>query len=222
MPTLRSDAVQALCAHPEERLRAVLSDAGVTAPERSTSRELSQILVDSLWWHYTTPLGYALDRVTLDQIVNHVAKRCQLNLPEGDAWSRARALALALAPGDDAVQLRDLHPTQQQRLRGSWLPASALGTGAASAAGARAVGKRVLHLTGGRVGRIAPFVPYVGPWFKTARKGAAVAATLGGPAAVALGALALNDALGTRYDRLLPLLLGLGRLGPGAHEAVVL
>ena len=219
MSTPRPEVLRALSAHPASVLRPAAREAGLVADSRATAEELAHQLTAELWWHYTTPLGYAMDRGTLDEIVDHIATRCRITLPDGNAWERANALVDAIAPRQSSTQFDDLHPAHRQRLQSSWISSTALGGGAAGALGIRAAGKGVLRFTGGSLGRLAPYVPYVGPWVRTARRGAGLAAAAGGPAAVALGALAVNDAFGTRYERLIPPLLAIARLGPGAVDA---
>ena len=88
--------------------------------------------------------------------------------------------------------------------------------GATGSVGAWAVGSGISALARTRLGAILPYIPRIGPWVRRAYTGGAIAATVGAPAAVALSVLAANQAMGTNYHRVVPLLLGIGALGPGA------
>jgi hypothetical protein len=225
MPEIgRAEVAAVLAHHDPAALRAVLDAAGVRAFGASTPEALAARIADALWWHATSPIGLALRAPDLDRIVDQVAERMGVlsALPIGDAWERARALTAALvtlADGRSGVSLDDLSAGHRQRLGRSWLPRLGLATGSAGSLGTAWAGKAVLRWTAGPIGRLIPYLPTVGPWFVAARKGAGLAAALGGPAGVGLGLLALNDALGPDYRALVPLLLGVGALAPAGAEA---
>lgn len=223
MPTTREDVVHALAAHRADVLRGVLEAAKVSTWGAETSRDLAKRIVDALWWHYSTPLGYVARTTTLDQIVDHVASRLKIDgaLHQADAWERLSTMTAMLVAASGPVALEDLDPERRKRMRGSWLPTGAFGTGAAGSFGARWVGLKIVQLGKSPIGRWLPLIPYVGPWFSLIRKGGGVAAMLGGPVGIALSLLAVNDALGVNYDKLVPLLLGVGALGPGAQDVEV-
>jgi hypothetical protein len=221
-PITRQDVVDALAAHPAEALRAVLEEARIEAGTEDVPRVLAERIAKALWWHYSTPLGYALDRTTLDQIVDHVANKLRLAgaLPEADAWTRLDAMTSHLVEQAGPVALEDLDPKVRSRMMPSWKRTIGFAGGAGGSFGAFAVGRGIVAISRTSIGRILPFIPRIGPWVGRAYRGGALAAAVGGPAGIALSLLAANNALGTNYHRLVPLLLGVGYLGPGAVDAV--
>jgi hypothetical protein len=76
----------------------------------------------------------------------------------------------------------------------------------------------VVDFAKGPIGRWVPYIPHVGPWFVAIRKASAVTAVVGTPLAVAFGVLAVNQALGRRWGRVLPLLLSIGALRAHARS----
>lgn len=226
MAVRRSEVVAALSVHDAQGLTAILDAAAVSLRGAQTSPELAQRITDALWWHYSTPLGYLTERASLDEIVDHVARRLGVReLPEGDAWARLRAMTVALARTtasqialDEAsgVSLDQLDDRVRQRLDGSWMPTAMPATGGAVAYSAGAVGKVFVRWSNTPIGRLLPLIPKVGPVFRGVRGAAGVAALVGTPVAVGLSVVALNNSLGSSYRKLVPLLLGIGALGPTA------
>lgn len=218
MPVRKQDVADALAIYEAEPLFAVLDAAGISARGAESPRELAERTADALWWNYCTPFGYVADRVTLDEIVAHVARR--LDVAEasdaGDAWETLAALTRALGDRVGPVSLHDLDPKIRARLETAWFPTAAGAGGATAALGARELGRAIVWLGRTPVGRLLPLIPTVGPIWRGVRGTGAVAAAVGGPLAVALAVVSLNQALGTNYQRLVPLLLGVGALGPRA------
>ena len=85
---------------------------------------------------------------------------------------------------------------------------------AASSLAAGWTANRILDLFKGPLGRLLPLLPVVGPWMGTIRWGAGAVSIVSGPLGIALSVASLNTALGSNYNKLLPLLLGVGALGP--------
>jgi hypothetical protein len=216
MAISRSDVVAALSRRDAADLLAVLELARAPARGAVGSAALAERVAAALWWSYATPLGLVARSVALDEIVDHVARRLGLaaELPVGDAWARLHALTARLELRSRGVALEDLDPAVRARLGRSWWPTAGLATGSAGSAAAMAGGRAIRWASGTLVGRVLPYVPRVGPWVRGAYRVGGVAAALGGPVALALAVLAANDALGTNYHRLVPLLLGVGSLGP--------
>jgi hypothetical protein len=224
-PVRRADVVATLATQPPAALRAILEAAG-HVPESPNADALAAQVATALWWAYATPLGYALGQVTLDDIVYHVARKLGVaGIPEhGDAWDQVRALTRILAtttgsaasasPDQPGVGLDDLTATDRARLSPSWLPTAFAASGAATSLAAGAVGRGIVWVGATPIGKLLPYVPTVGPWWKTARTVAGAAAMVGSPLAIGLSVVALNQALGTNYRSLVPLLLGVGALGP--------
>lgn len=215
----RSELELALAQHPPEALRAILVAAGAGEGESNTSEALARRVSRKLWWSYCTPLGYAADRTALEDIVQHVAERLNVahrvdrNAPvwdQLDALTRALVPELPEAPG---ITMDDVRPASRRHLRPSWKRALALGGGAGGAWGARAASGVVLGFLDGPLGRLLPLLPPVAPWVRTVQGGASAVRAVSGPLGLALAILSANQALGTRYERLLPLLLGVGALG---------
>lgn len=221
-PITRQDVVDALAAHPAASLRAVLEEARIEAGTEDVPRVLAERVGKALWWHYCTPLGYALDWTTFDQIVDHVAQKLRLAgaLPEADPWARLDAMTAILVEKAGPVALEDIEPKARARMVPSWKRTIGYAGGAGSSFGAMAVGKGIVAISRTPIGGLLPYIPQVGPWIRRAYRGGAVAAAIGGPAGVALSILAANNALGTNYQRLVPLLLGVGFLGPSTVDAV--
>ena len=215
----RSDVHLALADHPPEALRAILLAAKVGDGGHESAEALADRVARKLWWSFCTPLGYAMDRTTLEQIVEHVAKR--LNVAHrvdsrADVWGQLEGLTSALVPevpDTPGITMDDVGPAARRHLRPSWKRALALGGGAGSAWGARTASGVVLGFLDGPLGRILPLLPPVAPWVRTVYGGASAVRVVSGPLGVALAVLSANQALGTRYERLLPLLLGVGALG---------
>lgn len=214
MPTTRADVIAVLAACEPQELRLVLQAVDRAAPPQAPPRELAERIVRTLWWAYCTPAGFVIDRQNLDDLVSAAARR--LKVPEAlgddDAWVRLDRLTRALATRVGPVRFDDLPPDTQARARGSMFPSLAFAGGSLSSYGAGAGARAFLGFAKGPIGRWIPYVPQVGPWFVAIRKASGVAAVVGTPLSIALGALALNQALSTRWRDVLPLLLSIGAL----------
>jgi hypothetical protein len=220
MPVTRQDVIDVLATCDARELRLVLEAAAVPARGAESPRELAERVANALWWHWCTPAGYAIDKTSLDSIVGRVAKRLKVRDQVGgaDAWERLSALNGALATSIGPVRFDELRADQQARARGSIFPSVAWGSGAAGSYGAGAAGRLFLRFAGTPIGRLLPWVPQLAPWFSAIKKGSAIAAVVGTPLSVALGVLAVHQSLGTRWRKVLPLLLSIGALG--AHQRV--
>lgn len=222
MTTTRADVEAALAIHEPEALRAVLEAAGVRVGDATSARELAGRVAQSLWWSYATPLGYYTDRVTLEEIVDHTARRlgAEASLAGGDVWERLERLTQALVRQvrDRGVRLADLDPSLRARLWPDVFPAAAYGTAATGAFGTRWASARVIRFLDGPIGRLLPLLPPLAPWVGAIRTGVGALHLVTGPLGVALAVLSFNEALGARYRTLVPLLLGVGALGPRRVE----
>jgi hypothetical protein len=224
MPTNRQQVIDVLAARHPTDLRAILEFARVPVGTAKTPRELASRIAAQLWWTYATPLGLAARTITLDEIVDHTAKRLRVQgaLPaDSSAWDRLAFMSTLLVPESGRASLESLDPATRDRLVRSWWPTLGMAAGAGGGFGALGAGKGVLWLAGTRVGRLLPYIPNVGSWVGRAYKAGGVAAALGGPVGIALSLLTANDALGANYPRLVPLLLGVGALGPVHVEDAV-
>jgi len=222
MPVTRQDVVDALAAHPADSLRAVLEEARFDAgQEAESARDLAERIAKGLWWTYGTPLGYLAGRTTLDDIVDQVARKLKIDgaLAGLDAWERLDSLTGLVVRKHGPQALEDLDPQVRARLTPHWKRTAAFASGATGSAGAWVVGSGISAVAGTRIGALLPYIPRIGPWIRRAYTGGAIAATVGGPAAVVLAVLAANQAMGTNYHRVVPLLLGVGALGRGSVEA---
>jgi hypothetical protein len=223
MPTTRADLEATLAVHDPEALRLILHASGVDPRGATTAHELAARIADALWWHYSTPLGYLTERASFEDIVGHVAGRLQVSHAldeDAGVWEQTEQLTLALVHSlpDDGISVDDLDPALQARLRPAWGPALGFGTGASSSFAARWGSSKVLALLKSPIGRLLPLLPYVGPWVGVIRTGASAIHVVTGPLGVALGVLTLNSSLGSNYRRLVPLVLGVGALGPRAVD----
>lgn len=226
MIVTHSQVRDTLAAHDPAALRAILVAAGITVRGEPSGASLAKRIADALWWYYCTPLGYLSDRATLDDIVAHAARRVGQahRVTAADPWQASRQLAGALL--DDlarqGVSLDDLDESTRKRIRRSWLPSLSLGSTAATAGGAFWTSGRVLGFLGGPIGRVLPWIPPLMPYVEGVRRGASAVRIVSGPLGVALTALSINQALGADDRKLIPLVLGVGALGPApvsdAHE----
>ena len=219
MSTTRAQVESSLAVQDAGALRLILEAAEVSPRGAEGSAELAARLTDALWWNYCTPLGYTVDRVGLEEMVAHVAKKLLVDhavQAEDDAWVQLRHLTVALLQElpDGGVGLADLDEATQARIWPSWMPTVALGSGATGSVGTWWASRRVVAFFKGPVGRYLPLLPVVGPYLGAIRTGAGVVGVVTGPLSVALSILTVNQALGTNYKRLVPLLLGIGALGP--------
>ncbi len=223
MPVSRQDVIDLLATCPSGELRLLLEACDLPARDDDAPRALAERAATALWWHWTTPLGYALDRTTLDDIVTGVARRLRVKAAAGagDPWARLDVLSAALLDrvGDGGPVAFDALPADAQaRARGSIFPTLAWSAGSAGSYGIGAGARVVVTFANGPIGRWIPLIPNVGPWFVALRKASGVAAVVGTPLAIAFGVLAVNQALGRRWARVLPLLLSIGALQ--AHRRV--
>lgn len=220
MPVTRTDVADSLATCDESALFAVLDAAGLDAGESLSPRELAERLADAIWWNYSTPIGYVGRKAPLEEIVAHVAKKLKVHgaLGTGDAWEQLRRLTEVLGLRLGPVSIEELTESERKALKKSLKGPTALAAGGGTSFAAGVAGKGILKLAATPIGRLIPYIPTVGPAFRTITKGAGVAATVGNPLAIALGVLAANSALGANYQRLVPLLLGAGALGRGPIE----
>lgn len=220
MVTSREDLHATLAVHDPDALRLILLAAEVDPAGATTSADLASRIAEAIWWNFCTPLGYYADRTSLEQIVGHVARKLQVSdrVPEAaPVWSRLDAMTRALVPQAEAargVAASDLDASTQDRLGRSWMPTVGYGSGAVSSLGARWTSAQLIKLLDGPLGRLLPFLPVVGRWFSTIRWGAGAVKLVTGPLGIALSVASLNSTLGANYRRLVPLLLGVGALGP--------
>ena len=129
---------------------------------------------------------------------------------DGDTWLRLASLTDALVPGDRPVSLDALDPETVRRLRRSaW--GQVLGwTGVGASAASRWAAVRTLGLLQGPIFQMLRLLPTVGPVLVKAKGAAGAVAAVSGPVGIALALASLNASLGARYDRALPLLVGVG------------
>lgn len=223
MPTTRAHVQATLAVHDPAALRAILDAARVSPRGAETSSELAARITDALWWYYATPLGYVADRITFEDIVAHVARRLRAEAclqASGDVWDQLQALTHTLVGQIQAagVTLEDMNPKARAYVRPDWMPTIALGTSATGSFGSRWASGQVVRFLDGPIGRLLPLLPPLAPYVKAIRTGAGAVHFVSGPLGVALSVLTLNQALGSNYHRLVPLLLGVGALGAVSVE----
>jgi hypothetical protein len=201
-----------------DALRAILEASGVTIRGGTTAPELAHRVADALWWNYCTPLGYVVERTTLEDMVAHVGRRLGATeaLATGDVWEQLRNLTRALVRDLEgrAVELEDIDQKARSRIWPAWKRPLAFGTTAGGSFAARWGATQALGFLNGPIGRWLPYLPPLAPYVGGVKTGFTVVRALSGPLGVAFAVLAVNDSLGTNYQRLLPLLLGVGALGP--------
>ena len=192
-------------------LRAVLEASDVSWREQDDAPELARRLVDALWWRTHTPAGKAIMADSLDKIVDRYGKRLELDLAAGDVWGRLQELTTATVPSsDDPLRLDSLDDETRARLKRPIWGRLASATGSGSAMGAGWLARRVLQGMAAPIWAVLAKLPYVGPAVIAVRSGAGTILAVSGPLGIGLALLTLNSALGARYDRALPLLVGAG------------
>ncbi len=218
MTTTRDDVRAALSLQDPEALRAILIAAKIGEGSSSAPTDLAERITRAIWWHSSTPLGYAAGRSSLEDIVQRVARRLDVHhrvLASGDAWTQLPQLTRALVstlPEAPGIALSDMDSSMRERIHPHWKRAVAFGGGAGSSFGARVASRAVLGFFEGPIGRLLPLVPPLAPYVRTIQAGAGAVNAVAGPLGIALAVLSLNQALGPSYGKLLPLLLGIGAL----------
>lgn len=223
MPVSKHEVEATLAVHDPEALLAILEAADVSPRGAITADALAHRITDALWWNYSTPMGYVSGTITFDQIVDFVTQRLQMQatVPDGNPWWRLEQLTAALALGcleKAGVALDDLDPKSRERIVPRWWPTAALGTSATGSLGARWGSGKLLAFLKGPIGRLLPLIPPIAPYYHAIRTATAAVNIVAGPLAVGLAVLTLNESLGTNERRLVPLLLGVGALGPDPIE----
>lgn len=220
MPVTRTDVADSLAVREPSELLAVLESAGVDPRSASTPRELAERVADAIWWNYSTPVGYLGRDAPLEEIVAHVAGKLRVQgaLGDGDGWEQIGRLTELLGLSLGTMSMDELTEGERKRLRRSLRRPAAMAAGGGSSYAAGMAGRGILKLAATPIGKLIPYIPHVGPAFRTITRGAGVVATVGTPLAIAMGVLAANTALGANYQRLVPLLLGAGALGQGPMQ----
>lgn len=219
MPTTRDDVRAALAVHDPAALRAILLAAKVRDGGDVDAAKLADRIAKAIWWHATTPIGYAAGRASLEDITQHVARRLDVQhrvAATSDAWAQLGQLTRALVstlPDSPGIALSDVDSGMRERMKPHWKRAVAFGGGAGGSFGARAASGALLGFLKGPVGRWLPLFPPLAPYVRSVQAGAGAVHAITGPLGVALAVLSLNQALGPSYGKLLPLLLGVGALG---------
>lgn len=225
MTTDRDALVDHLAVHGASDLEAVIEAAGVARRGAESPRELAERLVDAVWWNATTPLGYVTDRSSFEDIVDDVVVRLGMEhtVANGTVWRRLESLTgmLALDLDQRGVGLDDLDSATRAKLMPTFWPQLLGISGSAGALSAGRLAANLLKWTGGPVGRLLPYVPYIGPWVKVIRAGSRGISVVAGPLGVALAVVSINQSLGANYHRLVPLILGIGALGAAPVEEAV-
>jgi hypothetical protein len=227
MATTRDQLESALSIHDADALRLVLTASDVDPRDAKTPAELAARIADAIWWNYATPLGYLSDRVTFEEVVRHLARRLKVDDridPDAPVWSQVRAMTEVLVAEYpvDGISVDTLDASTRDRLSPSWTAPLGWGTGASGSLATRWGSGKVLALLKTPIGRLLPLLPVVGPWVGLVKTGLGAVHMVTGPLGLAMTVLSFNSALGTNYHRLVPLVLGVGALGPQpVHDANV-
>lgn len=209
MSMTRQEIQEQLATRDPRQLERVLDVAEVWFPEGADVQELSRRLVDALWWRTHTPLGQTLLPNSLDDIVDLYARRLSLDLGEGDVWRRLERLAHHLMPSDRILSVDELPPEARAKLeKRVWLDLVGV-SAAGTSVGARWMARTLLSWTSGPLWDLIKLIPRIGPTLGVIRVGAGRVAAVSGPLGITVALLTLNHSLGPRYDRALPLLLGI-------------
>ncbi len=193
-------------------LRTVLEAAGVSAPDSDGASELAERWVNALHRRAHTPLGGLLRQTRLASVVDELADRVNVKLPEGTAWSRIAALTDALIPRDRPFVLGELPAEVRAKLKRPIWGRLAGASLAGSSLATRYLAGKLLGLTAGPAWRLLLLVPKLGPGMLAAKGAVATAFALSGPFAIGLALLVVNASFGPQLARVLPLVLGIGLL----------
>lgn len=226
MATTREQLERTLAVHDAKALRLILEASDVDPRDAEAPADLAKRLADAIWWNYCTPLGYLAERATLEEIVRHVARRLKVDDrvdPDVPVFDQISALTKALVAEipEDGVSLEALDETARARLGPAWAAALGWGTGTTGSFAARWASGHVVALLKTPVGRLLPLIPGIGPWVGAIKTGATAIHAVSGPLGLAMAVLTLNSSLGTNYQRLVPLVLGVGALGARPVEDAV-
>jgi hypothetical protein len=228
MATSREALERTLAVHDPAALRLILEASDVSPRDAETPADLAKRVADAIWWNYSTPIGYLAERGSFEDVVRHLARRLGVDHrvdPDTDVWEQVRTLTEALVAElpVDGISIETLDPSTRARLSPSWMGALGFGSGATGSFAARWGAGHVVALLKTPIGRLLPLIPYVGPWVGAIKVGASAIHVVSGPLGVAMLVLSVNSSLGTNYARLVPLVLGVGALGPAPiDDAVVI
>ena len=227
MATSREALERTLAVHDAAALRLILEASDVSPRDAESPTDLAKRIADAIWWNYSTPIGYLAERATFEDVVRHLARRLGVDDrvdPDLDVWQQVAALTRAMVAElpVDGISIETLDESTRQRLSPSWLGAVGWGGGATGSFAARWTTGHLVALLKTPIGRLLPLIPYVGPWVGVVKAGASAVHLVSGPLGVAMMVLSVNSSLGANYARLVPLVLGVGALGPKpVEEAVV-
>jgi hypothetical protein len=221
MAITRDQLEATLAVHDADALRLILHASDVDPRGAETPAALAARIADAIWWNYCTPLGYITERTSFEDIVRHLARKLQVSDrvdPDVPVWDQVSALTQALVAQlpPEGISIESLDEGTRARLFPSWTAPLGWGSGATSSFATRWGTGKVLALLKTPIGRLLPLLPVVGPWIGAVRAGISTVYFVTGPLGVALAVLSVNSALGTNYTRLVPLVLGVGALGPQA------
>ncbi len=219
MPIVRADIEATLSRVDADALRVVLEAAEVNPRGAVTSRELAERIADALWWHYTSPVGYLADQTTLEDIVQHVARKLGVQpsvSTSDDGWAQLSQLTRAMFRSlpSDGVSLLDFDEVTRSKIEPSWMPTIGFGVGSGGSIGTAWASGRALGFLKGPIGRLLPLIPPLAPYYKLVVSGLGAVQIVAWPLGLAFAVLSANSALGANERKLVPLLLGVGALGP--------
>jgi len=227
MATTRDQLEATLAVQDADALRLILAASQVDDRGARTPAELAARIADAIWWNYSSPLGYLAERASFEEIVRHLARKLQVDDrvdPDQSVWEQVGALTGALVADvpADGISTASLDETTRGRMSPSWWAPIGWGSTASSSFVTRWGSGKVLALLKTPIGRLLPLLPVVGPWVGAIRAGIGAVYLVSGPLGIALTVLSMNSALSTNYQRLVPLVLGVGALGPQpVHDAEV-
>jgi len=219
MPIVRADIEATLCRVDADTLRLVLEAAEISPRGAQTAHELAVRISDALWWHYTSPLGYVADQTRLEDIVAYVARKLGVSASvdgDQDGWQQLNQLTRAMFRELPAsgVSLSDFDDLTRSKIEPSWLPTLGFGAGSGGSVGTAWASGKALGWLRGPLGRLIPLIPPLAPYYKLLVGGLGAVRLIAWPLGVAFAVLSVNSALGANERKLVPLLLGVGALGP--------
>lgn len=199
--------------HTEDELKSILISAQIDVSKINDRKELIQKLIAEIWSSSHTPIGQVLKPHTLGDIIHHITKKLDLQLPDCDNdLDLLDAFTSELLPTQTEISIEDLPKDLQEQLKTS-LTQTVLGLGTTSTSiASRFLGKKVLELLALPLLQWLRLLPKVGPILISIRGAANMVVGLSGPIGIAATLWTINSMLGPKWDRCITLLLGIGLL----------
>ena len=191
---------------PSTFLDEIVSQGNICTNGRSKARAIAK----EIWKQSSSPAQLAFTPRDFDDIVGELAKRLKIDLKKKQGWEALNTLTDTLLPADQQVSAESLPPELIQRLKATKTPVVAGVSATSTAAATRFGANWILRTTAGPWLKWIALLPKIGPTVIGIRSALGLTAAISGPVGIALGLWTLNKSLGPKYDKSLPLLIGVG------------